>query len=517
MLKFLHHKQLVEEAFLPAELTVLEYLREQRNHCGTKEGCASGDCGACTVVIAEVVKNTGGNEILTYRSANSCITFIGALHGKQLLTIENLAVASSSTQAIDKIELHRSQQTMVENHASQCGFCTPGFVMSLFAAMKTVKDQPAKSKPVSRKFIDEQLGGNLCRCTGYRPIIDAAKEALNSPLSDDHFDLDAAQTIKVLKSIESQSVRGGIASDADTSAIAGSGFYRPTTANELHSLKSSYPDALLLGGGTDLALSVTQQLNAIDNIIMTGGVTELCFINEDATEIRIGSATSLTELREAMVPHCPTLDSLLARFAGTQVRNQATIGGNFANASPVGDLPPVFMALNASMVLSSIRGERTVRVNEFFTSYKKTLLDSDEIISEFIIPRSSFYQLDNSRRIENRFYKVSKRIDDDISAVCAAFHIELEGKKIVSVSTGFGGMAAIPKPAEALEATISGRVLDEQCIADAEIALKKDFQPIDDVRATAEYRHKVTANLLRRLAAEIYTPDIATTVLQHGH
>ena len=504
MLQFLHQNQIINEARLPADLTVLDYLRESQSLCGTKEGCASGDCGACTVVIGELVQDAEGNETIRYRSANSCITFVGALHGKQLITVDELTQKTNPPS--DTVTgLHPSQRVIVEHHASQCGFCTPGFVMSLFAAMKTAKDVP-----VSREYINEQLGGNLCRCTGYRPIIDAAEKLLNCGDIVDQFDHNAGDTIQALRGI------------ADNSVEMGSGFFRPVSLDQLYLLKQQHPDAAVLGGGTDLALRVTQQLDSLESVIMLDGVAALSFVTQTSDEIRIGAGTSLTWFRDALVHYCPELDPLLARFAGTQVRNQATVGGNFANASPVGDLPPVFIALNASLVLASARGERTVKAHEFFVSYKETLLQPDEIIREFMIPRAAFDVSllpsgNNGIRIVNRFYKVSKRIDDDISAVCAAFHLQLSGNTIVAASTGFGGMAAIPKRAQALEATLAGRVLDEQCLLDAAVALTQDFQPIDDVRATAEYRSKVSANLLHRLAAEIYTPDVATTVESHGH
>jgi len=441
VLRYLHHNKLVEVPSHPADLTVLDHLRECQQQCGTKEGCATGDCGACTIVIAEASLDAEGNDKLLYKSANSCITFVGSLHGKQLITVENLQ---------DATMLHPSQQAMVDCHGSQCGFCTPGIVMSLFAAMKTDACQPA-----TRLKIDEQLGGNLCRCTGYRPIVDAAQQALQQSEDSDHFDNNAASTIAKLRSIASH----------DKSVD----FFRPETVAKLCELRQNYPAAKLLAGGTDLALSVTQRLEDIDKIIMIGALDELNFFTATATELRVGAGLCLTEFRQKIVEFCPELEALLVRFGGTQVRNQATIGGNFANASPVGDLPPVFIALNASVILQSTRGERAVTAAEFFTAYKKTLLESDEFIREFRIPVSSFRHPDKSVSVINRFYKK----------------------------------------------TLVGRTLDEQCIKDAQAALKQDFQPIDDVRASAEYRNLVCENLLVRLATEINSPDIATTVTAH--
>ena len=281
-------------------------------------------------------------------------------------------------------------------------------------------------------------------------------------------------------------------------------------------MRQNYPAAKLLAGGTDLALSVTQQLERIEQIIMLGAVDQLNFFTTTANELRVGAGLCLTEFRQKIIALCPELEALLVRFGGTQVRNQATIGGNFANASPVGDLPPVFIALDASVIVQSTRGERTVTAAEFFISYKKTMLESDEFIREFIIPLSSFVHSEKSVSVINRFYKISKRLDDDISSVCAAFHLQMDGDIIVKASTGFGGMAEIPKSASALEKTLVGRTLDKQCIKDAQAALKQDFQPIDDVRASAEYRNLVCENLLVRLATEIVAPDRAVTVTAYG-
>ena len=489
MLRYLHHDKPVEETGLAADLTVLDYLRDHKNYCGTKEGCASGDCGACTVVVAEVVSKPGDEDSLVYRAVNSCITFAATLHGKQLITVENLQ---------DEKNFHPSQQCMVDCHGSQCGFCTPGIVMSIFAAMKNI----GSLKP-DRELINEKLGGNLCRCTGYRPIVSAAEQALAKAVEPDQFSRRTASTIDSLNKINSASEQ-----TVDV-------FHQPESINELCQLLAKKPDAVMLGGGTDLALSVTQNLESIQEILFLGNMKELDFFSVEKSQIRVGAGLTLAAFRDSIISLCPQLETLLVRFGGTQVRNQATVGGNFANASPVGDLPPVFIALNASMVLQSERGCRTLSAEEFFISYKNTQLAADEFIREFVIPLESFDTEDPARQVVNRFYKISKRMEDDISAVCAAFHLLMDGEKIIQVSTGFGGLAEIPKRALTLESVLTGNILDEKCLEMAANALRKDFNPIGDVRASADYRVRVTENLLIRLATELYSPEAEVLVPDH--
>ncbi|WP_313055303.1 xanthine dehydrogenase small subunit [Pseudomonas lopnurensis] len=477
MIQFLLNREVRSESALDPNTTVLEYLREYRGKTGTKEGCASGDCGACTVVVGEL-----DGERIRYRTLNSCLTFVSALHGKQLITVEDLK---------DRGQLHSVQQAMVDCHGSQCGFCTPGFVMSLFALQKN-----AAVNQYDPHQTHEALAGNLCRCTGYRPILAAAEQACGDR-QPDQFDARAAETIARLKAIaprETAELNSG-----DKRCLS------PLTVADLAELYSANPDARLLAGGTDLALEVTQFHRALPVMIHVGQIAEMKKVEITDSRIEIGAATPLTDCYAALASEYPDFGELLQRFASLQIRNQGTLGGNIGNASPIGDSPPLLIALGAQLLLRKGTASRTLALQDYFIDYKVTAREPGEFIEKIIVPRAQPGRI-------FRAYKVSKRLDDDISAVCAAFDLKIDQGVVSDARIAFGGMAAIPKRAAACEATLDGAPWNQQTVERACEALAEDFTPLTDFRASREYRLLVAQNLLRKCFLEQQAAKTETRV-----
>ncbi|MEN5301444.1 xanthine dehydrogenase small subunit [Pseudomonas sp. TWI628] len=483
MIQFLVNQELRSEHALDPNMTVLQYLREHLGKPGTKEGCASGDCGACTVVVGELVQDDQGEDSLRYRSLNACLTFVSSLHGKQLISVEGLKHNG---------QLHSVQQAMADCHGSQCGFCTPGFVMSLFALQKN-------SQGADLHQAQEALAGNLCRCTGYRPILDAAEQSCRQPCRD-QFDAQQGQTIARLKAIAP--TQTGELNSGDKRCLV------PLTVADLADLYSSHPEARLLAGGTDLALEVTQFHKTLPVMIYVGHVAELKRIDKTASHLEIGAATSLTDCYGALNEEYPDFGDLLHRFASLQIRNQGTLGGNIGNASPIGDSPPLLIALDAQVVLRQGERQRVMPLEDYFIDYRITARQDSEFIEKIVVPRAS-----NDWAF--RAYKVSKRLDDDISAVCGAFNLSIEDGVVSGVRIAFGGMAAIPKRARACEAALRGKPWNQASIERACQALAEDFTPLSDFRASKEYRLLTAQNLLRKYFIEQQTPYIETRVTDY--
>ena len=466
MIRFLLNTVEHQIADLDPNTSVLDYLREHLRRTGTKEGCASGDCGACTVVLGEI---DGGG--LQYSAINACITPVGNLHGKQLITVEDLKHGAT---------LHPVQQAMVDCHGSQCGFCTPGFVMSMFAYRQT-RESP------ERDSILEALGGNLCRCTGYCPIVDASVQMYESG-TEDAFSAASDNTREALASIQQA---------PDDISLSGNGktYLAPRSLDALASALLDHPDARLVAGGTDLCLEMTQGLCEIDTLVYTGQVAELHVLQDTGQALEIGSAATYSQCKSMLSDEYPDLRELLERLGSLQIRNQGTLGGNVANASPIGDMPPVLIALDAELVLRCGSATRTIPVEDYFVSYRSTTLQPGEFIEKIIIPKASDGEI-------FKIYKVSKRLDDDISSVCAAFRLRVEQGEVATVAIAFGGMAEIPKRASHCERALAGMPWHEDSIDAAMLALDSDYSPISDFRASADYRMQVARNLLRRLFLE---------------
>ncbi len=454
--------------------TVLDYLRGIERLCGTKEGCAEGDCGACTVVLGELTEAG-----IRWCAINSCITFLPQIEGKILLTVEGLA---------DGPSLHPVQAAMVENDASQCGFCTPGFVTALFAFQHG-------GEAAEGDAVHEALAGNLCRCTGYRPIIAAARLIAGSADRFDAAELALRQALAPFRDAEDVAYEQG-----------GEHFFAPVSLDRLLALRAEHPEAHLLAGGTDLALLVTKEYRSLDSVILVSRVEELRAITTETDAIRIGAAATYTDALPAIERYWPSLALLIKRIGSRQIRNLGTIGGNIANASPIGDMPPALISLGATLRLRSRRGCREMPIEDFFLDYRKTALAADEIVESVRIGLPHAGQL-------FRTYKIAKRWDQDISAVCAAYSLTLDQGRVAAARIAYGGMAATPRRALGAEQALIGRRWSEAAVEAAAAALTEDFRPIGDWRASAAYRTQIAGNLLRRFWLATSRSDVPLEVM----
>jgi xanthine dehydrogenase small subunit len=485
-LRFLLDGEVVRASGVSPQTTVLEFLRERLARTGTKEGCAEGDCGACTVVLGE----PAGDGEVAWRPINACIRLLPTIDGRALVTVESLKLPDGA--------LHPVQQALVDCHASQCGFCTPGFAMSLFGLYKNA----ARS---SRAAIDDALSGNLCRCTGYRPIIAAAQRMHELPPASGWRGPGIDASGKRIVSADERALarqlvaldRGGMLEYEGL----GQAFFAPSDADALAALLLAHPQARLVAGATDVGLWVTKQHRDLGTIIYTGRCRELLATKLTESHLEIGAAVALSEACSLIEGEYPMLSEAWSRFASVPIRNSGTLGGNVANGSPIGDSMPVLLALGATLVLRQGNRRRELPLEEFYVGYQRTALMPGEFVERIRLPR-------RDPAAEVRAYKISRRFDQDISAVFVCFFLRRQAGSrdapIDVMRVGCGGVAAIPKRALRCEGALAGRRWDEAALAAGQAALESEFEPITDMRASAAYRRKVLRNLLRRFFLETH-------------
>ena len=464
-LQFVRRGQTVTLHDVPPDRTLLEVLREDLHCTDTKEGCNEGDCGACTVVLGE---DDGGR--LKYRAVNSCIRLAHSIQGQALWTAQDLLAPDGS--------LHPAQRAMVQCHASQCGFCTPGFVMSLFGMYQ---NHVAQGRPITRALAQQDLAGNLCRCTGYQPILEAAQSMAQLP----RVHVDEAEALKKLKQL----------SQAGQAAVVDSAYFLPSSLAELLRLRAAHPAAQLVAGCTDVGLWINKGHRRFDKVLDLTRAAELRRIETYPNHLAIGAAVTLAEAFAALVADRPQLQTFANRFAGLTVRNSGTLGGNVANGSPIGDSMPLLIALGANLVLMSTRGHRELPLEQLYTGYRQNMMAPDELLAWIKVPTPVPQEF-------SRVYKVSKRFDDDISALCLAVSLHLDGGQVVRASIGVGGVAATPVRAGQTETLLTGKPWTEATVQQAMRVLRQEFSPISDLRASSAYRVQVLGNLLQRFWLE---------------
>ncbi|MEC8728344.1 MAG: xanthine dehydrogenase small subunit [Pseudomonadota bacterium] len=459
------------------DTTLLNWLRLEKRLTGTKEGCAEGDCGACTVVVASL----NASEQIIYKAVNACILFLPMLDGLSITTVEGLRQTDGA--------LHIVQDAIVTHHGAQCGFCTPGFVMSLYAGYENGLDD-------NRQQIQQILSGNLCRCTGYGALIDAGQSAARHKPSPQEQATQLARRDDERRYLKMrQKETEMLAIETEDQA-----FYAPKQISELEDLTARFPDATFLAGGTDIGLLVTKQHRQINRFIYLGAVDALKSITRDDTSIHIGAAVSHAEAMDILAKDFPGLGEVWQRFGSAQVRYSGTVAGNIANGSPIGDISPCFLALGAELTLNHAGQKRRLSLDDFFISYGKQDRKKGEFIESITVPRLGANETCHA-------YKISKRFDQDISAVLMASKVRLDGRVIKDIRIGFGGVAATPSRAHEVEQVLAGHDCDQPLPEQATAALARDFQPISDMRASKKYRLLVAENLLQKMLVEIREND----------
>lgn len=468
-INFILNDKAIQLTDVLATATLLDYLRLEQHLRGTKEGCAEGDCGACTILVGRI-----SNEKLVYETVNSCIRFMGSLDGCHIVTVEHLKKPDGT--------LHPVQQAMVDHHASQCGFCTPGIVMSLYGLWM-------ENPNPSNQDIEIALQGNLCRCTGYEPIIKAAQAISKIDTPDNDPLVKERADIKQRLTAIADGARVEIKSEQEH-------FIIPASVEDLADVRVQYPHSTIVAGSTDVGLWVTKNMRAISPVIFTSNLNELQKTDVFSNHISIGAGVSYTQLEDVVAKHIPQLTGFWNRIGGMQVRNMGTIGGNVANGSPIGDTPPALIALGAEIYLRRGDTQRKLPIEDFFIDYGKQDRQAGDFVEQIDIPIPDPDDL-------FAVYKISKRRDEDISALCGAFKMQITDGVIMAAKIAFGGMAAIPKRAASVEQSLIGKPWTKETISHAVQFFEDDYAPLSDWRASSEYRMLVAKNLLHRFFAEM--------------